>query len=235
MVLVQADAVIAEPIHLLPHGEMLLVGARRNLRIKIRARQRKAHVPVGLELVKVTIERQQVEQLKERTADLEKAAERQNRQAEQRLAQATVDSGVRYLENGDLRNALREQVHAANNGNGVDVVLDPVGGDVFDASLRALAWCGRCVVIGFAAGRIPTIKANYLLLKNISVVGLQWSDYRTRLPRRVAEVKEELMRLYSAGALRPHVMQEFPLERFAEAARLVASGKTIGKLVLRVE
>ena len=135
----------------------------------------------------------------------------------------------------DLHNALREQVHAANNGNGVDVVLDPVGGDVFDASLRALAWCGRCVVIGFAAGRIPTIKANYLLLKNISVVGLQWSDYRTRLPRRVAEVKEELMRLYSAGALRPHVMQEFPLERFAEAARLVASGKTIGKLVLRIE
>lgn len=73
------------------------------------------------------------------------------------------------------------------NGQGADVVLDPVGGDVFDASLRALAWCGRCVVTGFAAGRIPTIKANCLLVKNISVSGLQWSDYRTRTPERVAE------------------------------------------------
>ena len=135
----------------------------------------------------------------------------------------------------DLRNSLREQVHAATNGQGADVVLDPVGGDVFDASLRALAWCGRCVVIGFAAGRIPTIKANYLLVKNISVSGLQWSDYRTRTPERVAEVQQELMRLYSAGALRPHVMKEFPLEQFADAAHVVGSGKVVGKIVLTVD
>jgi NADPH2:quinone reductase len=145
-------------------------------------------------------------------------------------ADAVIDLSI-----ADLNSALREQVYAANNGNGADVVLDPVGGDVFDASLRALAWCGRCVVIGFAAGRIPTIKANYLLVKNIAVSGLQWSDYRTRTPQRVAQVHEELMRLYSLGAVRPHVMQNFPLEQFANAAKLVGSGKAIGKVVLTTD
>ncbi len=106
---------------------------------------------------------------------------------------------------------------------------------MFDASLRAMAWCGRAVVIGFASGRIPDIKANYLLVKNISVSGLQWSDYRQRTPKRVAEVQQELMGLYVAGALRPHVMKTYPLEQFAEAAALVAVGKALGKIVLTVE
>lgn len=134
-----------------------------------------------------------------------------------------------------LHDALRAQVHSATDGKGADVVLDPVGGDVFDASLRALGWCGRAVVIGFAAGRIPTIKANYLLVKNIAVSGLQWSDYRTRTPARVAEVQQDLMRLYVQGAIRPHVMRTFPLEAFADAADLLASGKVLGKIVLTID
>ena len=69
----------------------------------------------------------------------------------------------------DLRDRLREQVYAATNGRGADIILDPLGGAVFSAALRALAWCGRLVVIGFAAGGIPTLKTNYLLLKNIEV------------------------------------------------------------------
>ena len=92
-------------------------------------------------------------------------------------------------------------------GKGVDIVLDPLGGDVFDAALRALAWCGRAVVTGFAAGRIPEIKANYLLVKNIAVSGLQWSDYRERMPERVNEVQQKLFGLYLEGAVRPHVAQ----------------------------
>ena len=134
----------------------------------------------------------------------------------------------------DLRNSLRDQIHTANGGNGVDVVLDPLGGDVFDASLRALAWCGRAVVIGFAAGRIPEIKSNYLLVKNISVSGLQWSDYRERTPQRVEQVQQDLFRLYCNGALRPHVAQALPLERFAEALAVLRSGKAVGKFVLTV-
>ena len=82
----------------------------------------------------------------------------------------------------NLRDSLREQVWAATDGRGADVVIDPLGGEVFAAALRALAWCGRLVVIGFAAGHIPSIKTNYLLLKNIEVSGLQVSDYRKRRP-----------------------------------------------------
>lgn len=145
-------------------------------------------------------------------------------------ADAVVD-----LAAADLRESLRRYVHAATDGRGADVVIDPVGGDVFDASLRAMVWCGRAVVVGFAAGRIPEIKANYLLLKNISVSGLQWSDYRDRAPERVAEVQQDLMRLYVSGALRPHVMRTYPLAQFADAAAVVAAGKAVGKIVLTVD
>jgi NADPH:quinone reductase len=142
-------------------------------------------------------------------------------------ADAVIDLSV-----PDLREAVRAQVYAANEGRGADVVLDTLGADCFDGALRALAWCGRIVVIGFAAGRIPQIKANYLLVKNICASGLQWSDYRERMPARVAEVQQELMSLYERGSIRPHVMTTFPLERFAEAMALVQAGKATGKVVL---
>jgi len=114
----------------------------------------------------------------------------------------------------------------------VDIVLDPVGGAVFEASLRALAWRGRMVVIGFAAGGIPEVKTNYLLVKNISVSGLQWSDYRERAPEWVRRVQSELFGLYAGGAIRPRIMRTFALERFAEALELVRSGRVLGKVVL---
>ncbi len=151
------------------------------------------------------------------------------------IARASGADVVIDLAAQGLKDALRDQVHRATDGKGADVILDPVGGDVFDASLRALAWCGRLVIIGFAAGRIPTIQANYLLVKNITVSGLQWSDYRTRQPARVAEVQHELMRLYLEGALKPQVMKTFALDGFADAADLVASGKAMGKIVLTLE
>lgn len=134
----------------------------------------------------------------------------------------------------DLREALREQVRAATEGRMADIVLDAVGGDVFDAALRALAWCGRMVVIGFAAGRIPEVKANYLLVKNIAVAGLQWSDYRDRVPQRVRAVQAELFGLCEAGRIRPQIMARFPLDRAAAALALVARGEVLGKLVLTV-
>jgi NADPH2:quinone reductase len=142
-------------------------------------------------------------------------------------ADAVID-----LAQPDLRESVRKQVYSANSGRGVDVVLDTLGGDVFDGALRALAWCGRMVVIGFAAGRIPEIKANYLLVKNITASGLQWSDYRERAPDRVAEVQQELTQLYTRGVIRPHVMQVFPMEQFEQALGLVATGQAVGKVVL---
>lgn len=138
-----------------------------------------------------------------------------------------IDLGVE-----NLHEDVRQQVYAITDGRGVDVVLDPIGGDVFDASLRAVAWRGRMVVIGFAAGRIPTIKANYLLVKNISISGLQWSDYRNRDPAWMHRVQDEIFGLYSAGKLKPNVMQIFPMEQFAEALSLIKNGNVHGKVVL---
>ena len=81
---------------------------------------------------------------------------------------------------------MREQVYAETDGRGADVIIDPLGGEVFEAAVRALAWCGRLVVIGFAAGGIPALRTNYLLMKNIEVSGLQITDYRKRRPDGVA-------------------------------------------------
>jgi NADPH:quinone reductase len=145
-------------------------------------------------------------------------------------ADAIIDLGASHL-----RDALRAQVHAATGGQGADVVLDPVGGDVFEASLRALAWRGRIVVIGFAAGRIPEIRANYLLVKNISASGLQWSDYRERDPAWVRRVQDQLFELHQAGKLRPQVRHMLPMAEFAAALELVASGRARGKVVLTTE
>jgi NADPH2:quinone reductase len=150
------------------------------------------------------------------------------------LALANGADHVIDLGRENLRESLREQVYTLTQGKGADVIVDPVGGDVFDASLRALAWCGRLVVIGFAAGRIPEVRANYLLVKNITVTGLQWSDYRDRRPERVRQVQEALFELYRAGKVKPQVMRTFPLERFAEALALLREGKAQGKLVLEI-
>ena len=120
-----------------------------------------------------------------------------------------------------MRDSLREQVRSRNSGKLADIVIDPVGGDVFDAALRAVAWCGRLVVIGFAAGRIPTIKANYLLVKNIEVTGLQISDYRKHRPDRVTECFRELFDFYRSGAIRPPATAAFPLDDVVTALATV--------------
>lgn len=132
----------------------------------------------------------------------------------------------------DVRESLRQEVRAALGKEGVDIVLDSVGGDAFDAALRVLAWCGRVVAIGFASGRIPEVKAGYLLVKNVSVAGLQWTDYRARAPERVLRVQNELYALYGAGRLKPEITARYPLERFAEALARFEARQVQGKIVL---
>lgn len=133
----------------------------------------------------------------------------------------------------DLKNTLREQVRSVTDGHGADVVIDSLGGDVFDASLRALAWCGRVVVVGFMAGRIPEVKANYLLLKNISVTGLQISDYRDRDPRGFSAVQEKLFALCVEGKIKPPIVATYSLEQFRDAFAHVARSAQ-GKVVITV-
>ena len=139
------------------------------------------------------------------------------------------------LDASDLRNSLRDQVLMATGNRAADVVIDTLGGDVFDASLRAMAWCGRIVTVGFAAGRIPEIKAGHLLVKNIAALGLQWTDYRDRQPERIARAHDGLAMLWRSGALRPHIMKTLPLHDFAQALRLIESREATGRLVLTME
>jgi NADPH2:quinone reductase len=150
-------------------------------------------------------------------------------------AAAVIEAGadaIVDLSAADLRESLRAQVRAANDGELADIVIDPIGGDAFDAALRALAWCGRLVVIGFAAGRIPSVKANYLLVKNIEVGGLQISDYRKRRPDRVAECFGELFDFYRAGKLHPPATIAFPLDRAVEALAAVRDRTNAGRRVV---
>ena len=138
------------------------------------------------------------------------------------------------LGRSNLREELRSQVNAATEGGGANIVLDPVGGEFFGAALRALAWCGRLVVIGFAAGEIPSVKANYLLVKNISVSGLQWSDYRDRTPELVAEAQTKIFDFWHSGALRPFVTKTFAFENLAIALELIERGQIRGKAVIMI-
>lgn len=144
-------------------------------------------------------------------------------------ADATIELGK-----GDIRDTLRDAVRTLTGGHGADIVIDPVGGAAHRAALRAMAWRGRMVIIGFASGDIPNIPANYLLLKNIEVSGLQWSDYRDRTPEWVVKVQQELFDLHVAGKIDPYVSLAFPLEEFKTALSLLREGKVQGKLVLMV-
>ena len=153
-------------------------------------------------------------------------------------ASLVLDGGADHvvdLAADGLKDALREQVYGLTGGRGADVVLDTVGGDVFDASLRALAWSGRIVVIGFVSGRIPTIAANYLLIKNITASGLYRNSYRTRDPEWVRRVQDEIFALYEAGKIKPPVVQPVPLEDFKEAFSALAERHAKGRLVLTMD
>jgi NADPH2:quinone reductase len=132
----------------------------------------------------------------------------------------------------NLRDELRSQVAAVTDGAGVDVVLDPVGAEFFGAALRALAWRGRLVVIGFVGGEIPSVKANYLLVKNISVSGLQWSDYRERTPHKIIDAQAEIFGLWKSGVLRPPATKTFAFEELPLVLDLIGQGRIQGKAAI---
>lgn len=127
-----------------------------------------------------------------------------------------------------------DPVKDATGGRGVDVVVDPVGGDVFDRSLRCLAWEGRLVVVGFTSGRIPTLPANRALLKNISVLGLAWGAYLGHDPSIFPEIHADLVRLWQEGKVDPLIHAVLPFEQAAQGLADLASRKTVGKVVVRV-
>ena len=126
------------------------------------------------------------------------------------------------------------RVKAATGGRGVDVVMDPVGGDIFDLSLKCLAPEGRLLVVGFAGGRIPEVKVNRLLLKNVDVVGVAWGAFVMQEPALTAEIAQALEQLADKGVVDPVVGSVFALEQAAEALRSLDTRQALGKVVLRV-
>ena len=140
-----------------------------------------------------------------------------------------ADETVNYTEDG-----YRDRLKELTCGRGVDVVYDPVGGDLLDPSLRSMAWNGRYLVVGFASGEIPRIPANLTLLKGCSVVGVFWGQFRRNEPELDAGNFRSLFALHAEGRIRPVISATFPLERAREALAVLSGRAAMGKVVLTV-
>ena len=129
----------------------------------------------------------------------------------------------------DLRSALKEIVGK----KGVDVVYDPVGGDMFEAALRSTAWGGRVLVVGFASGDIPKVPVNLALLKGCSIVGVFWGAFRLNYTKEDNENFEQLFAWYEDGKLKPYASKIYALEAAAQALNDLKNRKAVGKIVLK--
>jgi NADPH2:quinone reductase len=125
-------------------------------------------------------------------------------------------------------------VNRATGGRGADHIYDPVGGEVFDLSLKCIAFSGNLHVIGFASGTIPSCAMNRVLLKNISLVGVHWGAYQLKDPGKVPEAMAALFALYERGLLPVQIGKAFPLERAVDALAEVSGRRVQGKVVLTV-
>ena len=151
---------------------------------------------------------------------------------EEKLAicsQYGADAVVNYSEEN-----WREQVKTLTDGKGVDVVYDAVGGHYAEPALRSMAWCGRYLVVGFAAGDIPKIPLNLPLLKGCAVVGVFWGEFATRQKK---DNQANMMQLFGwlmQGKIKPHISAEYPLEQAAQALNDLLERRATGKVVLVV-
>ena len=151
---------------------------------------------------------------------------------DEKLAFATelgADHTINYKED-DLKAAIRE----VTEGHGVDVIYDPVGGAASEAAFRSIAWKGRHLVIGFAAGDIPAIPLNLPLLKGASIVGVYWGDWLAKEPHEAAEMVAELYQLAATGEVDPRISAVFPFEDYAAGYAALTNRTAQGKVLLRV-
>ena len=128
--------------------------------------------------------------------------------------------------------SLRDAVKEVTGGKGVDVVYDPVGGELAQMALRSLAWHGRYLVIGFAGGDIPNFPANIALLKEASIIGVWWGTWASRNPGDAMKNMSELASMVANGTLKPRVTETYPLERYADAFAAITARRAKGKVVL---
>ncbi|NBG94775.1 zinc-binding dehydrogenase [Pyruvatibacter mobilis] len=141
-----------------------------------------------------------------------------------------ADRGADHVIN--VADGFKDRVKELAGGRGADVIYDPVGGDVFDESVRCIAWGGRLLVIGFASGRIPDISVNMPLIKGFSVVGVRAGEYGRRDPEKGAENIAAIDAMAAKGTIRPYVYASFPLDQAAEAMCQLRDRRVIGKVVV---
>jgi len=139
-----------------------------------------------------------------------------------------ADEGVNYAKD-NLRDALKR----LGGEHGIDVVYDPIGGDFAEPALRSLAWEGRFLVVGFAAGEIPKLPLNLVLLKSCDVRGVFWGSWTERQPKAHAANMADILRWAAEGKLSGHVHAAYPLAEAATALKAIADRKVMGKIVLR--
>lgn len=130
--------------------------------------------------------------------------------------------------------SLKERVKELTGGRGADVIYDPVGGDLFDQCMRSIAWKGRVLVVGFAAGEIPRVPINLALLKGCEIVGVFWGAFTQREPEANRENTRELLEYVGQGKLNPHISATFPLEQAGEALAVLAERRALGKVIVKV-
>ena len=140
---------------------------------------------------------------------------------------AGADESINYS-----TESLKERCKALTDGRGVDVVYDPVGGELAQEALRALAWHGRYLVIGFACGDIPNFPANIALLKEASITGVWWGTWLVKHPAESAQNMKELFSMVAEGILKPRVTKSWPLENYAEAFNSLTNRTARGKVIL---
>ena len=141
-----------------------------------------------------------------------------------------ADSAINYAKE-NLPN-FREAIKALTGGNGPDVIYDPVGGDVAEPAFRSIAWRGRYLVVGFAAGPIPALPFNLALLKGASIVGVFWGDYSRREPKANAAMMAELAQWYGQGKIKPVIDSTMPMAELKAAYAHMGSRGVKGKLVM---
>jgi NADPH2:quinone reductase len=142
---------------------------------------------------------------------------------------AGADELINYSET-----SLKDEIKRLTDGQGADVIYDPVGGDLFDQAIRAIAWNGRLLVVGFASGRIPELPINLALLKGAAVVGVFWGSFAQRQPQANAANFQQLFGWYAEGKLKPLVSQVYPLTQAAQAINDLGQRKAVGKVVVQV-
>ena len=133
----------------------------------------------------------------------------------------------------NVTGGFRERVKEITGGRGADIVYDPVGGDVFDESVRCIAFAGRLLVVGFTSGRIPQVSANMPLIKGFSVVGVRAGEYGRQFPEKGRENQEAIWRLAAEGKVKPRVDAEYALSDWRAAFDSLADRKVIGKSIIR--